>query len=68
MKNINLGILIAESICGLAGVGIGVYYCVAGIGVRAALFLVMGAVCIPTAIRTLVVILKEKKNKKDKDE
>ena len=52
----------------MAGVGIGVYYCVAGIGVRAALFLVMGAVCIATAIRTLVVILKEKKNKKDKDE
>lgn len=66
MKNLNLGILIVEIICGLTCVGLGIYYCFAGTAAQAAVFIVVGAVCIVTGIRTFLIILKEKKNK-DKD-
>lgn len=60
MKNLNLGILIIEVLCGLACVGIGVYYCVAAKAMQGAVFLIVGAVCIVTGIRTLLIILKDR--------
>lgn len=70
MKNVSLVMMIMEIVCGLACVGLGIYYCFCGSGAQIAVFMIVGAVCVITGARTFIQLRKIKKqeeeeNKKD---
>ncbi len=67
MEKNSLLVLIFEGVCGLVCIGLGIYYICCEKTTQAAVFLVVGAVCIVIAVRTFITMRKSKKNK-DKNE
>lgn len=57
----NLTFFILELICGLTCIGFGIYYIVTAENTQAIVFMLVGAVCIGTAIKTMITILKIKR-------
>lgn len=62
MKNTSIIVLIMEAVCGLVCIGFGISYFVKEAVGNGVVFLIVGAVCIVTGVRTLLIILKNKKN------
>ena len=68
MKNISLAMMIVEIICGFVCIGFGIYYCFTGSWTQIAVFLIVGAVCVVTGIRTFLLLRKQKKQDKENEE
>ncbi|MDE5667564.1 MAG: hypothetical protein K2I29_04925 [Clostridia bacterium] len=67
MEKNGLIVFIFELLCGLVCIGLGIYYFSVADTTKAVVFLLVGAVCIVMAVRALLCILRNKKNKDDKD-
>lgn len=67
MEKNSLLVIIFEGICGLACIGIGIYYIFCDKAMQAAVFMVVGAGCIVMAVRTFLNMRKKKKDE-EKDE
>ncbi|MBD5584571.1 MAG: hypothetical protein HDQ88_05770 [Clostridia bacterium] len=64
----NLTFFILELVCGLTCIGFGIYYIVTAENAQAIVFMLVGALCIGTAIKTLITVLKlKKKQREDKN-
>ncbi len=57
--------LIMEAVCGLVCIGFGIAYLVQNKTANGAVFLIVGGICIITAVRTFLLM---RKNDKDDDE
>lgn len=67
MKNISLAMMIVEIISGLVCIGFGIYYCFTGSWTQIAVFLIVGAVCVITGIRTFLLIRRQKKQDEEEN-
>ncbi len=67
MEKNGLIVFIFELLCGLVCIGLGIYYFSVTDTTKAVVFLLVGAVCIVMAVRALMGVLRNKKNKDDKD-
>ncbi len=61
----NLTFFIIELVCGLTCIGFGIYYLVTAENTQAIVFMLVGALCIGTAIKTLIAVLKLKKKQRE---
>lgn len=66
MNKGGLIIFIIQLVCGLVCLGLGIYYIFYGEPTQIAVFIVVGAVCIATAVRSFIKMRKDKNNE-DKD-
>ncbi len=67
MKNFSLALMIVEILCGLVCIGFGIYYCFGGSWGQIAVFLIVGAVCVVTGVRTFVLLRKRKKQEEEEN-
>ncbi len=63
MNKSYLAVFIAQLVCGLVCIALGIYYIFYGKPEQIAVFLIVGVVCIIMGIRTLLKYLKERKAK-----
>lgn len=66
MEKNSLIVMIFETLCGLVCLGFGIYYACVEDATKAVVFLVVGAVSLVMAVRALIRLLKEKKDKDKK--
>lgn len=67
MKNFSLALMIVEILCGLVCIGFGIYYCFGGSWGQIAVFLIVGAVCVVTGVRTFILLHKRKKQEEEEN-
>ena len=64
----NLLVIIFETLCGLACIGVGIYYMFCDKATQAVVFLVVGAGCIVMAVRAFFNMRKQKKDREKEDQ
>ena len=67
MKNFSLALMIVEILCGLVCIGFGIYYCFGGSWGQIAVFLIVGAVCVVTGVRTFILLRKRTKQEEEEN-